>query len=460
MRFNRMPWMVLVAAVATFAYGTAVADGPHWHVPNPDGDEDFTFDPEQGGNDSGKKVANPVVAGGDGGGGKAGLGDWDKNPGNFLEMDQKCIEWYEKHCVIKFSQNKGKEDFYIKIMNRCAQAMREVDEYCPCPDSYPLWHTEELRQLMIGFSKLTWQRSTQLDRKTAEACAEFIVQCFVDTVRFGDNRRRKAFAGDAKAFVELNDKLVAALRKAAQENDPKAQKALLDEWRQLHAGSAFVKIPKDLTDALTTFAMITGDIPVQVDEAEMRMMDGLANMGLIVVKYLNKYTKDKNPDVVRSVYTVLGYIQKKMTTPQMVAPNMSNILTQLRYLKVMPNAPEGQLAVKQLKLMGDRALPTLVRIYDNENLGLKDYALAAMGMASDKGFGRNIEKWRAYAKEIEEKEKTARPKEEPQPNAGQGAAPAEEKKEVEKNALLGGDGGAAPANPPPEKKAPGVVPEE
>ncbi len=389
-----------VCCLVFLAAPTLRADGPHWHVPNPDGEDDETLGPENGGQ---KKVEVPVPKGGNATRFK-GVGDWSKNPGDFFKMDQPCIDYYERHCVIKYSKNKGNLDFYIKIMNRCAQAMREVDNYLPCPDSFPLWHTEELRELMVEYSQMTWQRSTMLDPKTAMACAEFCVQAYVDTVRFSEGRAKKNLAGGVQGLVDLNAKMVAILEKAANEPDKRKAQALITEWRALAKGGGVNT--KGLIKAFETFKMITGDIPIQVDMAEARMLEGLANMGTIVLRPLSKHLNSPNPRVRKAVQSVVNYIRSKLSSPVNSAPTMSNVLTQLRYLQRKPGSIEANMAMKNLKNMGEAALPALVRIAENKNLGLSQLALNSMKVCSKKNFGLSLDKWKAYALELDTKAKT------------------------------------------------------
>ena len=65
----------------------------------PDGESDFTFDPEQGGGEQPKRpgapAANPKTRFG-------GVGDWSRNPGNFLAADSKRKD---KRCT--------QEDVYV-----------------------------------------------------------------------------------------------------------------------------------------------------------------------------------------------------------------------------------------------------------------------------------------------------------------------------------------------------------
>jgi hypothetical protein len=74
-------------------------------------------------------------------------------------MDQVEIEFYQRHMQVTSGKQpvnlagmKSKLEIYLYIMRKCAQAMREVDDYLPCPDSFPLWHSEAGRALMVHFS--------------------------------------------------------------------------------------------------------------------------------------------------------------------------------------------------------------------------------------------------------------------------------------------------------------------
>ena len=61
--------------------------------------------------------------------------------------------------------------------------------------------------------------------------------------------------------------------------------------------------------------------------------------------------------------------------------------------------------------MGEQALPALVRIAENKNLGLKTIALNSMKLCSRKNFGLDLAKWKAYAETITNAAKTKREQE-------------------------------------------------
>ncbi|MBE7462095.1 MAG: hypothetical protein HS116_01265 [Planctomycetes bacterium] len=383
-----------LAVLALSLWGIqALADGPHWHVPNPDSEE----------YSDGDETKPPAVPAGGGGAANAKNADWAKNPGNFFLLDQPCIDYYERHCVIKY--NKNDLDFYLLIMNRCAQAMREVDNYLPCPDSFPLWHTEELRELMVVYAQRTWQRSTQLKAPLNEKCAEFIVQCFTDSVRFGDDARRNALDAKVKQFFDANKELQKMLEQAAMEKDNAKKQAILKEWiAKGRDGLNKTGLSKDLAKTFATFKLVTGDIPMQVDEAEARMMEGLSKMGSIVIPYLQKGTQDKNPQVQRQCWAVLQMIQAQFAAPATGKPTMSGVLDQLNWIEHKPGSPEAARALKVLKNMGDEAIKHLIQIARSENLGSKKaIALGALAHVAGRNYGSDLKKYEAYLAEREGK---------------------------------------------------------
>ena len=410
---------VLSAVVFCGLWTVARADGPHWQVPNPDG-EDYTLENTP----DGKPPAAPPK----GGGGKGGNNeDYRRNPGNFMLMDKDCIDYYERHSVIKHDGNNLA--FYLKIINRCAQAMREVDHYLPCPDSFPLWHTEELRLLMLEYAKKTWIRSTQLDRKTAEECAKLAVQCYIDTVRLSTGVKENTLAAKVKQFWDGNQELTRILQKMDEEKDPGKKKALMDEWRQKGKnGLNKLGLDKDVAAFVTTFKMMTGDIPMLVEDAETRMAGALYEMGTIVIPYLQKFSADKSPRVQNAAQELIKSIQKEMVTPRLRKPTMSNVIDQIRWIKDKPGSPEATAAIKVLKDMGPEGWDELVNVAENKNLDHKQAAYSALASATGKGFGQNAERWRAY---IQEERDKAKPKDAAKPVVEE-PKKAEEPKKTEK----------------------------
>lgn len=371
------------------------ADGPHWHVPNPDGD-DTTFD----NNPDGKRPADPKappagknpLPGVGGGGAGNGQQDYMHNPGNFMTMDQPCIGYYERHCVIKHAKDDLK--FYLLIMNRCAQAMREVDTYLPCPDSFPLWHTEELRELMLVFAHRTWVRSTRLKREYAEACAKFCVQCYFDTVRFG-NPAQDNQGGKLKDAAEGNKKLQALLEKMSNEKDAAKRQAL---WKECTGALGASKA--QLAQALVTFKLMTGDIPPQVSDAESRMVDALVEMGTIVLGPLGTESAGKSAAVQKAARTVTELIRHRLSNPAKQEASLSNVLEQLRWLSEKPGSAEAQAALKILKAMDSGGIENLIRIAENETLNMKAVALKALSSVSGKALGSDLARWKSYLEEL------------------------------------------------------------
>ncbi|MCZ7647036.1 MAG: hypothetical protein M5U26_17560 [Planctomycetota bacterium] len=383
----------------------ALADGPHWHVPNPDSEDYSEEDGEKPKPPEGPKPA--------GGGRGQNNQDWAHNPGSFFMLDQPCIDYYERHCVIKYNQNDL--DFYLLIMNRCAQAMREVDNYLPCPDSFPLWHTEELRELMVVFAKRTWQRSTQLKHPNNEKCAEFAVDCFIDTVRFVDEGRRGALAAKVKEFFDKNKKLQQMLEEMDKlsKTDPAKARAIQQQWvAEGRDGLNKSGLSKDVAKAFATFKLVTGDIPMCVDEAEMRVMDALAGMGTIVLPYLQKAAQNPNPHVQRQAWSVINMIQKQFQQPANVAPSYSTIIDQLKWIQQKPGSPEATRALKILKNMGDNAVKYLIQIAKGSDPAMKSIALGALATVTGRSYGQNLEKYEEYLASKKAQEVKAEPKDE------------------------------------------------
>lgn len=152
-------------------------------------------------------------------------------------------------------------------------------------------------------------------------------------------------------------------------------------------------------------------------------MDALVGMGTSVIKHLQDVAaKHKSVAAQRAAMSVLQFLQKKMNAHEKMAPTMSNVLTQLRWIQVKPEAPEAQAAVQNLKSMGSAALPHLVRIAEHPDMGLKEVAVQAMTLLTGRSLGHDLAKWKALAEELQA---SGKPKAAPA-----AAAPAEAKKEV------------------------------
>lgn len=398
------------------------ADGPHWHVPNPDNDP-YRKEEEEGRKAEQEKKKEEEKKAGEEGRRKVpgrttvvpafplarawGNTDYDQNPGDFAALDQACIRYYEKHCSISFqygatgyvgvfrdpkkaaqpqqlSDPQKKRRFYLLIMERCAQAMREVDTYLPCPDSFPLWHTEELRDKMVQFAQRTWIRSTQLPPDYAAACAEFCAQAFADTVRFDDDVQSRRVGGWLAEFMALNKELAKLLEKMADEKDPAVKLKVQQEWR-LKASKAYALVFRSggLGNAYPTFKLVTGDIPVLVSGAAQRMMEALIQMGPGVIPCLQRAQGRNNSRVAQALDATAEMIRKRWNLNadgMSLMPTTSNVLDLLRWVARRPGSLEAQVAQKALQQMGPKALAQLVRIAENENLDLKEEALVLLRM--------------------------------------------------------------------------------
>src|SRR5204863_392400 len=138
-----------------------------------------------------------------------------------------------------------------------------------CPDSYPLWQSEELRELMVGYSQKTWIRSSQLPPEIANECAKVCVQAYIDAVRFSDDAQNKRLNGRAKDVFDLGKKVNDMLDKMAAEKDPAKKIKLQKDW-VIEAARLHGAVPD-----FPSFNPTTGDIPVLVDDAASRMAKAL-----------------------------------------------------------------------------------------------------------------------------------------------------------------------------------------
>ena len=344
---------------------SALADGPHWQVPNPD------YDPErERGGDANVPVSKR---------------DYRTNPGDFLQMDEACIKYYEIHCSMSYTtglvtwpppknvrpgkkrtKEEMKRDFYLMIMQRCAQAMREVDTYLPCPDSFPLWHEDTLREEMVKYAQRTWVLSTRLPAADAAACAEFCVNAFLDTVRFSETLRGPKVAGWMAAMKKRDQEVAKLLDQMANEKDPAKLTALRAKWTQLTSTSKRA-LEANVCRNYLTFRMITGDIPVCVSDAEMRMVEALVGMGPRVLQFFDARNPAlKNPRVMRAVQAIVETMKKRWNLNldgvcmDITAPNVTELL---RKYAASPNTRKYRSALKD---MGPKAWDHLVRLAEVE----------------------------------------------------------------------------------------------
>lgn len=271
--------------------GAVDADGPHWQIPNPRNE----YEMQQ----AGKKVlALPAADGGALGAKGRGIASSPMvNPGDFFAMDDKTIAYYEQHCAIKYGNDKQK--FYLLIMERAAQAMRELDTYLPCPDSYPLWHSEEGREHMEEFAIDTWVMAAQLAEPLASACCDFAVLAYIETLRFRDPGDRPAVVTQ---FLELNNKLRDMCVAAAGG----AQAGSFGEWRKLAKSPEAVRLMRAVREAFSTFGMMTGDIPAAVSDAQARMDFAMMRMGRPMLAALQRgLGKTNNPNIQKALRSLI-----------------------------------------------------------------------------------------------------------------------------------------------------------
>ncbi len=393
MHFGRV--IIAISAALAILAASARADGPHWHVPNPDGDETSPGDdkkkPEKDGIDKIRGMA-PMQP--------------DHNPGNFLEMDAACSAYYRTHCML--FPAKGQRELYEQIMLRCAQAMREVDTYCPCPDSFPLWKTEETRARMVEYAKATWIKSSRLKPELAARCAEICVECYVDTVRFADDARARRLPNDVKAFFDLNKQQGEILQKLQNENDPAKRAKLEMEWRRSNG----VTRSHDVARVYHSFKMLTGDIPMMVDEAQARMVLALMQMGPIVLPPLRNATRHANVTVKTAATNLIAMLEKNLAQV-----NMSNVVLHLRQWAQAPNSNAGRASAQALKAMDEAAVPILVQIAGQDTLELKKEAVAQLQAITGRPFGGDMELWKAYAASL--RPRAAEKKPDAPPDAGE-----------------------------------------
>ena len=246
---HRMLRLALLLALVSLS--SARADGPHWQVPDPGPLYDAESDKAKPPAPPAPPAVKPKAAG--------GLQNYTPHLPDLLKLNDECVKWYTQHCVIKF---KDKKQFYHDIVARSAQAMREVDTYCPCPDSYPLWHTEELRELMVKYAQDTWVKcctDPNMNQEFANHCIAYCIEAYCDTVRFKRT----------EDLTRRNQALKAKLDELSAKGD-------------LKGGAAFKKAIQAVVVRkvnLKSFVFITGDIPLMVEDGESRMFETLVRMG-------------------------------------------------------------------------------------------------------------------------------------------------------------------------------------
>lgn len=439
------PWAFL-AMCGLAASFVARADGPHWQVPNPDG-EPYRQEEDQARQKAeeqkkaaekkqetekkkgGVRVLPPVGFANP----RAGSGH-DLNPGDFITLDEACIRYYEQNCAISFDNpdrnplvwmggpkkaapnltlEEKKRRFYVAIMHRCAQAMREVDTYLPCPDSYPLWHEAEGREKMVEYAGLTWVRATQLPQPYADACLKCIAECYVDTVRFSDDAQGKRLPGNLKPLVELNNQLAGLLAKIDAEPDVQKKAVLMTQWRMAAAQVyrlAFSGNP--LAAAYASYKLVTGDIPLSVGEAESRMMKAIVEMGPSMIPYLTNAPHKGNVRAMKAVATAIELIRRRALAAAPTEPsgpvfaNTSTVPDLVRWIERKPNSEEARAALAHLKRMGPGAFPHLLRIAENDALGLKKTAAGLLAQLLERPAGTPFSELKRLAEERLTAEKT------------------------------------------------------
>ena len=417
----------------------AVADGPHWQVPNPEYNPDEKDEKKKEEKPKtrtiiikGKKYVVPVpVRSGFGRG-----GDYKSNPGDFSRMDEACIKYYESHCAISYqrgavgfsrfvgvqkpakkrTKQEMRRDFYLLIMQRCAQAMREVDRYLPCPDSYPLWHEEALREEMIQYAQRTWVLSTRLPPADAAACAEYCAKAFLDTVRFSMDRRSPQ---GPKWLVDLGKRdqdIAKMLEQMAGEKDPKKQQKLRTAWMQRAYGKNQASL-QDVRKQYPTFVLMTGDIPVYISDAELRMAEALAKMGPQVIPYLNRDPSLRNPRVRRAVQAMIETMRQRWNLNRdgiSMDPTQKNVTDLVRKYAANPYAGTSQPFRRALQGMGPKAWDHMVRLAESEPPKVKQETLRLLCAFVGKPVSTKLEEIKVLvAKRLEAEKAKEKPPEKP-----------------------------------------------
>lgn len=306
-RFTRMGLAAILAVpmalVAMFGI-PASADGPHWQLPNP-----WTeYEMENEGRPRPPKVTEVA----DGGRFQKGLKTSPLvNPGaNGLEgMDDKCIAYYEEHCAIKYPGNKS--EFYLMIMDKAGQVFAEVQDYCPCPDSYPLWHSEEGREFMRWAAQQTWVASTKLPQKDAQACAKYIATYYVTALRFSND---PDMVKKMKEFLDYNAKCAELVDKIGKETDKGKIAAATAEWRAFAKGAGMRTTAAAIKD-LDGVKYITGDIKYIHEMTINNMSQAIINMGPSVLPALAEAMKTGGPAVQKAVWLIADTIKRNAGKP-------------------------------------------------------------------------------------------------------------------------------------------------
>ena len=426
----------------------AVADGPHWQVPNPEydpgkEDEKKKKDKKDKKNKKNKKNKKDKKKPQRGDPPKlsstSGMwGNYDSNPGDFLKMDDTCIKYYERHCAILYDGTYGygleigvpspakkpktKEEmrrwFYLLIMQRCAQAMREVDQYLPCPDSLPMWHEEVTREKMVQYATRTWVLASKLPAEDAKACLEFCVKAYTDTVRFSNDLRNPRMPRWLAELAKKNKDVATLLDQMAAEKDEKKKGELKKEWWKAAGNAAgFGKGFADrklLAKAYTTFRLITGDIPLCVSDAEVRMAQALVEIGPSVIPFLLRDPARNNPNVQRAVKALIQTIKSRYNLNNdliSMNPTAQNVTDLLRQIAAKPLDMGAQARRRALESMGPKAWDHLVRLAKSEAPEVQKEALRMLRTFTRKPEPATLEEIKAGVAELlaAEKAKEAPP---------------------------------------------------
>jgi uncharacterized protein YukE len=449
----RGPYLSMLCVILLAGGFRAAADGPHWQVPNPE------YSPEDKDNEKprtreivvgGRRIVVPLRSSG---------ADYKSNPGDFLGMDDACIKYYEQHCALSYAdgregfgfrldpakagkkrtEEEARREFYLLIMQRCAQAMREVDRYLPCPDSSPLWHEEDLREEMIKYAQRTWVLSMKLPPAEAAACAEICAKAFTDTVRFWGDLRNPAAPRWLADMAKDNQEIAKLLEQMESEKDTAKAQELRAKWARA-SNAAFRSATTDLRKEYTTFRLVTGDIPICVSDAEMRMMEALVGMGPCVIPFLTRDPALKNPRVQRAVQALIETVKRRWNLNRdgiSTNPTAQNVADLLRQIAAKPFAAESQAIRRALESMGPKAWDHLVRLAEAEPPNVQKEALSLLRAFTKKPTPATLEEIKPVVAELLAAEKAKEKPPEPPPTIGLGPTPAQkegEKKADEKKA--------------------------
>jgi len=421
-------WMLCVALFITGF--RAVADGPHWQVPNPE------YNPEDKDKKKRRKKRTQRTR-------ESFQSGYKSNPGDFLRMDEACIKYYENHCSISYSTGKTalsfllrnqpakkrtkqemRRDFYLLIMQRCAQAMREVDRYLPCPDSYLLWHEEALRELMVQYAQRTWELSTRLPPADAAACAEYCAKAFLDTVRFSTDMRGREGPIWVASMGKRDQEIAKLLEQMAAEKDPKKLLELRRAWLK-HNGLSRTDtraMLQNVRERYATYVLVTGDIPVSISDAEVRMAEALTKMGPQVIPYLKRDPSLRNPRVRRAAEALIETIRTRWNLNRdgiSMNPTQRNVTDLLRKYAAHPGADTSLPFRRALEEMGPKAWDHMVRLAQSEPPKVKKEALRLLCAFTEKPDTTKLEEIRSVVADLlaAEKAREERPAKPPVPIA-------------------------------------------